>query len=78
MSETARRLLDDAVRGAPSPLPCPFCGEQPRVTDFSGIASVTCVTLNCPASPVSSGDIAFDCALDRAIERWNRRAPPRA
>jgi hypothetical protein len=58
-------------------LPCPFCGEPPLVCEFpggDGSIDITCETVNCPASHVSSGDAMVDPLVP--FNAWNRRAPP--
>lgn len=45
------------------PLPCPFCGEMPRVSELQ--PRVVCETKGCPLEGVAW----------IPIEAWNRRAP---
>lgn len=66
-------LADEIAARAIAPLPCPFCGEPPTIKDWNGICNVTCDTVNCPASPVSTGD-KCTWPLDVRISHWNRRA----
>jgi hypothetical protein len=54
-------------------LPCPFCGESPDVYADHDMISITCRTVNCPASPISTGDLIVDAY--KAAAAWNRRAP---
>lgn len=71
----AMGIADEIAARAIVPLPCPFCGEMPQVVDFHGIYSVGCVTVDCPASPVSTGD-RMTWPLDLRIAHWNKRAVP--
>lgn len=57
----------------PSTLPCPFCGEAPRIFADEDMIFIECNTANCPASPISSGDLIIDAY--KALAAWNRRAP---
>lgn len=56
----------------PGLLPCPFCGEPPYVYFNDDIINIECQTVNCPASPISSGDLIVDA--HKALEAWNTRA----
>jgi hypothetical protein len=68
-----------------SPLPCPFCGEQPRLfpvnSKIEGNAwgEVACVNTRCHAQPcvVDEQTIADErgtgAYIDCAIKRWNKR-----
>lgn len=67
------------------PLPCPFCGKQPKVTpsnpkiDGNAWAAVLCVNERCPAQPcvddgaMCSDERGSDAYKQLAIKRWNRR-----
>jgi hypothetical protein len=51
-------------------LPCPFCGEPPRLgEDSSGAVCVECINWGECACPRSCDD-----SKRVAIDRWNRRA----
>ena len=56
-------------------LPCPFCGEMPRSHlfhgDYGGM-QIDCITPNCPASPITTGNSMSDPLI--AFNAWNRRA----
>lgn len=60
---------------APELKPCPFCGEMPKVHLFDqfGGAQIDCITTNCPASPITSGNALGDPLV--AFTAWNTRAP---
>lgn len=75
--------MGDDLISAPRVLPCPFCGAEPRVMRFhlgntEDIVGVTieCLTPNCPASPISTGDAMCDPIIN--LTAWNRRALPSA
>lgn len=54
-------------------LPCPFCGEQPRVIETRGVAFpyvVACEEGDCPVQPMTE---RRKTGAD-AIAAWNRRA----
>jgi len=59
--------------GAVELLPCPFCGLQPteeHISEGMGEFWVLCPDhINCAGSPGTSG------TKERAIKKWNRRAP---
>lgn len=69
-----------------TPMPCPFCGKQPKVTptrpEYDGDAwgAVVCTNMRCPARPiVKDGSILADMRgpgayKDMAIRRWNKRS----
>lgn len=71
-----------------APLPCPFCGELPKVLpsrpDLDGNAwgAVSCVNTKCPAMPrVQDGAAILDergsaAYKALAIKRWNQRGKP--
>jgi hypothetical protein len=65
----AQPALDAMMEG---PLPCPFCGEKPRVMANDDTFVIECETVNCPASPISSGDLVIDAY--KATFAWNRRS----
>lgn len=68
-----------------SPLPCPFCGDQPEVfpkdpaREGNAWGAVACLNKRCPARPsVKDGALSSDERGSRAyqrlaIRRWNRR-----
>lgn len=55
-----------------SPLPCPFCGNPPHVTEWANddIVTVECAG-PCLLKEVTTGRY---CTKERAIEAWNTRA----
>lgn len=65
------------------PLPCPFCGKQPKVMpsnpkmDGNAWGAVACVNRRCPAQPqVNDGALGCDergsdAYKASAIRRWN-------
>lgn len=57
---------------APNVKPCPFCGAVPDVTGSDDAVWINCETVDCPASPISSGDAPNDGVI--VIDRWNTRA----
>lgn len=57
-------------------LPCPFCGMPPKLSEFpdhGGGVSIICLTTNCPASDLSSGDAMSDPLIP--LNAWNTRIP---
>lgn len=53
----------------PVPLPCPFCGTQPR--DIGHVRWIVCANKDCGASGGEGGPLG-DYAL--AVKKWNARA----
>jgi len=61
------------------PLPCPFCGEAPDVsnkviptlTNEREFTSISCEHVPCNVRPHFSAYVP----REQAIERWNTRAP---
>lgn len=53
------------------PKPCPFCGAAAAVSANDDIIWIGCETVNCPASPISSGDLVFDA--HKVLTAWNTR-----
>ena len=54
--------------------PCPFCGDAPHAhnyPDIFGGMQIDCVTVNCPASHITSGDSMFDPLI--SFNAWNTR-----
>ena len=51
------------------PLPCPFCGKEPKVT-WSSVFTIKCVTHDCmnPKTDSWQRELAF-----LAVEQWNTR-----
>lgn len=88
MSEDSPVYTTEQTLGgvAVTPLPCPFCGEPPRLlpTDPSregnGWGAVACGNQRCPAQPrVDDYDVENDkggtpAHLAAAVRRWNQRA----
>ena len=66
--------MSDSEYGPPSGslLPCPFCGNPPKVTEW---ANGDLVTVEC-AGPCLLKEVTTGryCTKDRAIEAWNTRA----
>ena len=56
------------------PLPCPFCGREPRVyNDESGYRydwHLSCENSNCRVQP----GLMFMRTEEEAVEAWNRRS----
>jgi hypothetical protein len=56
--------------------PCPFCGEQPKITEgetteYGVVRIVSCENNWCQIQPIA------DClSLEMSIEKWNTRATP--
>jgi hypothetical protein len=67
---------DAAAAGAPSLLPCPFCGngEMRVMSDGKRPATtfwmIVCEARDCTCHPFTGGG-----SLSVAAARWNRRAP---
>ena len=55
-----------AARGAPEPLPCPFCGSPAKTFWFDGALQATCPK---PYVECAASDVVAPVAM------WNRRAP---
>ena len=55
----------------PKPLPCPFCGSEPKVVNAGAVYWVRCAGNLCPASPRVGGGIK-----EEAIQAWNTRHTP--
>jgi hypothetical protein len=54
----------------PSALPCPFCGEKPKMGAFLGQFCVECENQWCPARSV----FVLEPTEAEAITRWNQRS----
>lgn len=54
-------------------LPCPFCGELPRVIEEFNRTLIHCNSSDCYVHP--SVDSYSPAELLQAEEMWNRRAP---
>ena len=51
------------------PLPCPFCGKQPKKVPFEN--AVACANWRCPCKPLTEVHRTFG----KAVAAWNRRKP---
>lgn len=62
--------MHPATEPTPELLPCPFCGNAPRVKHGDSLMHISCDTLECPI------DINFiQRTPEKAIAAWNQRAP---
>lgn len=52
------------------PLPCPFCGELPKVTWTSGV-TIKCKTSICTKPRTDRWAKGFE---DKALKQWNMRS----
>lgn len=51
--------------------PCPFCGGEARIVYLSNAVLVRCKECLCQAQEITA-NINY-CALDLAVDAWNRR-----
>ena len=59
---------------APDLLPCPFCGEAPRLWEYNkGECEIECINGHCPSEP----HVGIHTKAE-AIAAWNTRATPAA
>ena len=59
--------------------PCPFCGMEPQVFmrqegEHPRKWEVVCLGHESPGQPCPANVFVFGETLEKAIERWNRRA----
>ena len=52
--------------------PCPFCGDSAEIIKQTCAVYIRCK--NCKSSTAAFTAMIESCALDDAIEAWNRRA----